>query len=104
MNDTVLRDSGLRCPWCEHNLTALCSNRCPECGGVFVVCRPDVMKHVPFRTFGFVWIRCSQCGHNNTSLLPRACQYCGCAFTWFERVFGVSRRKTHDRHCDKIRV
>jgi hypothetical protein len=30
-------DTGLRCPKCDYNLTAVTSNTCPECGEGFIV-------------------------------------------------------------------
>lgn len=81
-------DSGLRCPWCEHNLTGLASSRCPECGKPFVIARPGVMNQVR-RAFtlshGLV---CPECGHANQSFMPRSCTLCDRPFTLAERVFG----------------
>jgi primosomal protein N' len=83
-------DSGLRCPWCDYNLTALTSSRCPECGKTFVVVKPGMMAAV--RSAISNSMSCPECGHNNTALMPRACRHCGRRFTLLERIFGVGGR------------
>jgi hypothetical protein len=35
--DPPQSDTGLRCPTCGYNLTAVTSSRCPECGEPFVL-------------------------------------------------------------------
>lgn len=37
-------DTGLKCPKCGYNLTALTTRTCPECGETFVI--TDVTGHV----------------------------------------------------------
>ncbi len=35
--ESPLQDTGLRCPKCGYNLTAVTSKMCPECGDRFVI-------------------------------------------------------------------
>ncbi len=86
-----IQDSELTCPWCGYNMTALTSNRCPECGNRFVLSKPGAaVKARPFTLTGSMI--CQQCGRDNTSFMPDKCEFCGHPFKWWERVFGTRRR------------
>lgn len=42
-----VQDTGLRCPSCGYNLTALTSSTCPECGREFALKEPAVRNTGP---------------------------------------------------------
>lgn len=52
------QDTGLKCPKCGHNLTAITSNTCPECGERFVVTdlQGYVAKNQPSKLSQVCWI------------------------------------------------
>lgn len=85
------RDTGLSCPWCGYNLTALTSNRCPECGERFVLSKPGALAKLAPKWFHIrsSGMPCPDCGQDNTAFMPSRCEACGRAFTWPERVFGT---------------
>jgi predicted RNA-binding Zn-ribbon protein involved in translation (DUF1610 family) len=62
------QDSGLTCPSCAYNLTAITSNRCPEWGKMFVLAKPGVVASV--RSCLSNSMPCPECGFNNTGFMP----------------------------------
>lgn len=88
--ETQIKDSGLTCPFCGYNLTALTSNRCPECGQVFVLAKPA--SFASYRSLVSNSMPCPDCGFSNTDFMPQKCGQCGHPFTWLQRIFGVGGR------------
>ncbi|HVX83424.1 MAG TPA: hypothetical protein VH253_01265 [Phycisphaerae bacterium] len=61
MMEGSMDDTGLRCPRCGYNLTAMTSSVCPECGERFVVTnREGYLAKVPpsrvRRLCGVMWL------------------------------------------------
>lgn len=89
--DAEIRDAGLKCPWCEYNLTAISSDRCPECGKRFVLARPGALAD-NYTLQSSRSMICPDCGHNNQTLMPKKCANCDRPFTLWQRLFGISTR------------
>ncbi len=87
-----IEDSGLTCPWCGYNVTALTKPTCPECGKRFVLAKPGVIDEAEHRTFrissGKTMV-CRECGHDNPGFMPARCGHCGKRFTLMQRIFGT---------------
>gem|GEM_PF-3019092 len=91
--DRAADDTGLRCPTCGYNLTALTSARCPECGAAFVIAKPGQIPHLEAQSFALTpSMFCPNCGHPARGFMPKSCRKCGYQFTLWQRVFGI-------RHC-----
>ncbi|MEX2216476.1 MAG: hypothetical protein WD768_20355 [Phycisphaeraceae bacterium] len=93
------QDTGLDCPWCGYNLTAITTNRCPECGKRFVLAKPrvrEVTKHRSFHLAVEVSMICPGCGEPAGGFMPRQCTRCGRRFTLRERLFGTRRAEGDD--------
>ena len=86
----MIEDTGLKCPWCNYNLTAVRSNECPECGKRFVLHRPgdNEVEDISFKYITSNSLLCKECGHYNQSFMPKQCSKCGNPFTLYERIFG----------------
>ena len=80
--------SELVCPHCHYNLTALQSNRCPECGERFVLTRAEDPPEI--RSFVLTPMSCPDCGAGNSAFMPTHCKRCGYRFSLAQRIFGVN--------------
>jgi hypothetical protein len=90
-DDNSIHDTQLCCPWCSYNLTAITSNRCPECGKRFVLARPGSVDNARPVTIESRSMFCPDCGHNNQGFMPKTCANCDRPFSLWQRIFGLRK-------------